>query len=242
MSAIVAPRTSAVPPIKRDIALTAAFWLFSYFFLALRKVLSTDDLSVALSAQRMIAISIGAFAYWLVLKQIESGSRIRLRTVIAWVVAGALGMMVVRLGLIELMADSSVALGRSLRWTLTWSAYFAMWVVGAVAYFAPVSKPAAAAARAATPLAIPVAAASPSSESEPTRQGEAAHVDELSQLIEAIAIEAARELSPTDRKTLAAKVLNFGRYEIIGDDAWSKSLSVRASFAWRLATRLSRDY
>ena len=224
----------AVPPIKRDLALTAAFWLFSYFFLALRKVLSTEDLSMALSVQRVIAISVGAVAYWLLVKQIEAGRLTRLRTVVGWIVGGALAMMAVRLGLVQMFADDPVPLGKSIRWTLTWSAYFAMWAVGAVAYLAPASQPAAA-SRAAT---VPAAAAAATPRAVPAT----AEVDELSQLIEAIAIEAAADLSVDERKALAERVLRFGRYEVVGDDYWSKSLSVRSNFAWRLATRLSRDY
>jgi hypothetical protein len=243
MSAIVArPMPApAVPPMKRDLVLTAAFWLFSYFFLALRKVLSTEDLSVALSVQRVIAISIGALAFWLVLKQIEAGKLTRLRTLIGWVVGGALGMMVVRLGITELLADGAVPLARSIRWTLTWSAYFGLWVVGVVAYLAP---PSARGRAAAAPDTRVIAAAPeilvPATAAMPRTEPAAADPDELSVLIEAIAMEAA-DLSQTDRKALAERVRRFGRYEIVGDDAWSRSQAVRSSFAWRLAIRLSRD-
>jgi hypothetical protein len=71
-------------------------------------------------------------------------------------------------------------------------------------------------------------------------KGGKADLDELSLLIEAIALEAA-ELKPTDRQALADRVLHFGRYEVAGDDNWSRSQSIRARFAWRLAVRLSRD-
>ena len=239
MLTTLAPRSPVRPllPLKQGIVLTASFWLFSYTFLALRKFLSTDDLSVAISVQRLIAISAGAFAYWLVVRQIESGAHIRLRTVIGWVAVATLAMIRVRVGLSNLLADDPVPLARSLRWTLTWSAYFSLWVVGAVAYLAPAAAPGRAAP---VPLesAIPAPAAAATSRTAPAP----AHVDELSQLIEAIALEAAAELSAADRKALAARVLRFGRYEVVGDDAWSKSLAVRSSFAWRLAIRLSRDY
>jgi hypothetical protein len=80
----------------------------------------------------------------------------------------------------------------------------------------------------------------PATAAMPRTEPAAADPDQLSVLIEAIAMEAA-ELSQTDRKALAERVRGFGRYEIVGDDAWSKSQGVRSSFAWRLAIRLSRD-
>jgi hypothetical protein len=213
--------------------LAASFWLFSYTFLALRKFLAADDLSVAISIQRVIAISAGAVAYWLVVRQIESAGRIRLKTVIGWVAGAALAMIAVRVGLSNLFTDEPVPLARSLRWTLTWSAYFGLWVVGAVAYLAP-AQARAEAVPAVAAVPRPVAAAAP-------RTGLAkTELDELSLLIEAIALEAS-ELNPTDRQALAERVLRFGRYEVVGDDDWSRSQSVRARFAWGLALRLSRD-
>ena len=236
MSMTMAPRLPGRPllPLKRSVALAASFWLFSYTFLALRKILSIEDLSVAISVQRVIAISLGAFAYWLVVRQIESSERIRLWTLIGWVAIATMGMIVVRIGLSNLLADEPVPLGRSLRWTLTWSAYFGLWVTGAVAYLAP-PQPRAAAAPAATPaFPAPVVASPP-----PTKAADA-DLDELSLLIEAIALEAA-EFKGADRQALADRVLRFGGYEVAGDDDWSRSQSIRARFAWRLAMRLSRD-
>jgi hypothetical protein len=102
-----------------------------------------------------------------------------------------------------------------------------------VAYLAPAQARADAVP---TVAAVPrlVAAAAP-------RTGLAkTELDELSLLIEAIALEAS-ELNPTDRQALAERVLRFGRYEVVGDDDWSRSQSVRARFAWGLALRLSRD-
>jgi len=235
MSMTLAPRLPGQPllPLKRSMVLAGSFWLFSYTLLALRKILSVEDLSVAISVQRVVAISVGAFAYWLVVRQIESSERIRLRTVIGWVAAATLGMIAVRIGLSNLLTDEPVPLGRSLRWALTWSAYFGLWVTGAVAYLAP-PQARAAPIPSAAPV-FPVPAATPS-----RTKGGKADLDELSLLIEAIALEAA-ELKPTDRQALADRVLHFGRYEVAGDDNWSRSQSIRARFAWRLAVRLSRD-
>ena len=231
MPAILAPHmpVPSAPQFKRIPALTASFWLFSYSLLALRKILDTDDWSVALSAQRVIAVSVGAFAYWLVLKQIEAGLRIRLRTVIGWILVATLAMLILRIGLSNLLADGSVPLSRSMRWTLTWGAYFGLWVIGAIA-FAPARAAGAVPAR---PILSPVSAAT----AKPSTP--AATADDLVLVINAIADEVA-ELDSVDRMELAGRVLRLGGYEVAGDDSWARSQTARARFAAGLAARLAR--
>ena len=102
-----------------------------------------------------------------------------------------------------------------LLWSLTWSAYFALWVMGSLA-FAP------AAAAVVQPLQADAVAA-------------AASTDALEDLIEAILAEA-EQLGAADRSALVARIVELGGYATTDG---TPSDTARARLALRIAARLS---
>src|SRR6476469_7163538 len=134
MTASIAQIAPALGAPKRTLKLTALFWAFSSVLLALRGSILFDDWGRLLESHRAIAVTVGACAYALVLRQVETGIRVTLRSAIAWVFAATFAVMVVRISLDELVLDVPQGVAMNLLWSLTWSAYFGLWVMGSLAY------------------------------------------------------------------------------------------------------------
>jgi hypothetical protein len=111
----------------------------------------------------------------------------------------------------------------NLLWSLTWSAYFGLWVMGSMAFDASVSS--AISAPAITGPAV-TAIAQPSLK--------APDVDTMELMIAAVLVEAAG-MTAKDRAELAARVLALGGYESVEAPAEANE---RARLALRIAARL----
>lgn len=202
-------------PSNRLITLVGLFWAFTYVLLSIRGAIFHDDWSRLIDNNRLMAVTVGAAAYAMVLRQLASGHRVTLKGAIAWIAGATLAVMIVRVTLDELMFDVPQGVGINLLWSLTWSAYFGLWVMGSLA-FAPVAS----AKNAVGQAGITVTPGDPES---------------LELLIEAIFAESST-LKKTDRARLAAKVLELGGYESAEGSARDNE---RARLAIRLAARLS---
>lgn len=218
MSATLAfgsPSPSSPPRIFR---LTGLFWAFSYALLTIRGALFHDDWSHLINDNRLFAVTVGAGAYLLVLRQLQLGTRMTLRSTLAWIVAATLAIMLVRTTIDELMFDVPQGFDVNLLWSLTWSAYFGLWVMGSLA-FAPVT-----AAAPVRPTQISATAAE-----------RVALIDGHELLIDALLAEVA-DLKREDREELARRIAELGGYETVGGPAIDNE---RARLAIRLAARLS---
>src|SRR5262249_55086258 len=109
-----------------------------------------------------------------------------------------------------------------LLWSLTWSAYFALWVMGAMAFAPAVSE-------------SPARPVMPNTAAEAGVTDRAAKLDNLELMAIAIVAEAAH-LQSSDPGELAARVLALGGYESIEGSARDNE---RARLALRLAAQLS---
>lgn len=213
--------------------LAGLFWAFSYAVLSIRGAIYADDWSQMFSGERALAVTAGAAAYWLVLKQLDSGVRVTLRAAIVWILGATLAIMFARLLIEEAFAFTPGPIGANVRWSLAWSGYFGLWVMGAIAFRrdwaracrVTVERPAATVAAVATPAA----AAAP----------KAADLDNLELVLAAIVAEAAT-LQASDRAELADRMLKLGGYELAGqEDEYSARHNERAWFALRLSVRLA---
>lgn len=202
----------------RILTLVGLFWIFSYVLLSVRGALFYDDWSRVLDNNRLLAVSVGAAAYGSVLKQLQRGRPVTFVRAISWIVLSTLIVAVVRLTVDELLFDVPQGLSVNLLFSLTWSAYFALWVMASLAFAprAPVATRSVAAER-----AVAVA--------------KTADLDTFELLIAAIISEAGA-LKPRDRTELAARVLALGGYE--SPDA-PASDNERARLALRIAARLA---
>lgn len=215
MSATLVHASPAPQPSNRIVTLAGMFWAFSYVLLTIRGALFNDDWTNLFDNNRLLAVSVGAGAYVLILRQLHAGEPITLRRALGWIAAATIAVMIVRFTIDELFFDVPQGPAVNLLWSLSWSAYFAMWVMGALA-FAPVTARAAptgsAVARTAT-----------------------ADPDQLETLVIAIVAEAA-ELSVADRRRMATRLLAIGGYESLEA---STEDNQRARLALRIAARLT---
>ena len=223
MTAIHAEAATGQGPIHRTLRLTSLFWVFSYVLLTIRGAIFNDDWGRLLDNNRFLTVSVGAFAYWLVLKQVEARHRITLRETMAWIVGATLVVMIVRVTIDETMFAVPQGAAVNLLWSLTWSAYFGLWVMGSMAFGGSVSS--AIGAPAITGPAV-TAIAQPSLK--------APDVDTMELMIAAVLVEAAG-MTAKDRAELAARVLALGGYESVEAPA---EVNERARLALRIAARL----
>lgn len=224
MSTIAADAPPAPEPANQIITLTSLFWAFSYVLLSIRGALFNDDWSNLFDNNRLLAVSVGAGAYVLILRQLTMGEKISLKRALGWIAGATVAVLIVRFTVDELMFDVPQGPAVNLLWSLTWSAYFGLWVMGALA-FVPTRSPAPTAA--VTPIARPDAAAA--------LPGDRADIDNFEWLVTAI-IDEAVELRSADRARLAERVVAIGGYE--SADALAAD-NQRARLAMRIAARLS---
>jgi hypothetical protein len=217
MSATLVHASPAPEAPNRIVTLAGLFWAFSYVLLTIRGALFNDDWTNLFDNNRLLAVSVGAGAYILILRQLQSGERITLRRALGWIVAATVAVMIVRFTIDELFFDVPQGPTINLLWSLTWSAYFALWVMGSLA-FASVAAPSRAAS-----VAVAVARPAP------------ADPDQLEALLTAIVAEAG-ELKSADRRRIAAKMIAIGGYESIDG---SPADNERSRLALRIAARLT---
>ena len=219
MKAISADPSAQSPSLSRIVKLTALFWAFSYVLLTIRGAIMLDDWGRLLDDNRILAVTVGAGAYWLVLRQLDAGHRITLRAALVWIVGASLAVMIVRVTIDELMFDVPQGIGLNLLWSLTWSAYFGLWVMGSLAF---------------APRAAIVPSPAKAVERPAVQSGEA-NLDTF-ELMAALLIAETASLSSADRAELAARVLSLGGYDSVDGTAADNE---RARLALRLAARLS---
>ena len=220
MIATLAHSSTRREPYNRIVTLTGLFWAFSYVLLSIRGALFFDDWSRLIDDNRLVTVTVGAGAFALVLKQLEVGRRLTLGVVLTWIAAATLGVHIVRMTIDQMMFGAPQGMGVNLLYSLSWSAYFGLWVMGSLA-FAPAEKP--------VRVASPIAASAPAAAKVP------ASPEPLETLITALIDEAA-DLGSLDRRALAERVLAAGGYEEVDGDASSNE---RARLAVRIAARLA---
>lgn len=204
----------------RIVTLTGLFWAFSYALLSIRGALFFDDWTRLIDDNRLLTVSVGAAAFALVLKQLDARRRVRLVEVTSWILAATIAVFIVRSTIDQLTFDIPQGLGVSLLYSLSWSAYFGLWVMGSLA-FAPSPPPAATTVQQAAPTAMDA----------PMRR------DSLEQLIGAL-LDEASVLVEGDRKALIERVLAAGGYE---SAEGNRAENERARLAVRIAARLANQ-
>ena len=218
------------------LAMAAWFWVFSYALLTVRGALFYDDWSRFIDDNRLLAVTIGAAAYALVLAKLRGGRRPTLSGVISCVALATVAIMIVRVSMDRLMFEVPHSLEVHLLWSLSWSAYFSLWVMGSIAFETESAMGRSLAP--ARPEGRTIAAAAREARAKPISKPN--EVDSIALLIDAIALEVA-ELESCERDELADNLLRLGGYEMAGNDPWARSQSARARFVIGLAARLKRS-
>jgi len=218
MTAILADLPRRGRPAHRITSLTGLFWAFSYVLLSIRGALLFDDWTRLVDDNRLLTVSVGAGAFALVLKQLDGRRTIKLSEVATWIVAATLAVLIVRMTIDEIAFDVPQGMGVNLLYSLSWAAYFGLWVMGSLA-FAPAAAPSVTVVQ---PTAVAAAEA-------PAKQ------DDLEALIVALLGEAAG-LRSADRKMIAERVLAAGGYESADADPGENE---RARLAVRIAARVA---
>ncbi len=208
-------RPESVLP-NRLATLVGLFWGFTYVLLSVRGAILHNDWSRLIDGNRLLAVTVGAGAYAMILRQLATGRSVTLKSAIVWIAGATLAVMIVRVALDELMVGVPQGLTINMLWSLTWSAYFALWVMGWLA-FAPQPRPKAVVLTGAV--------------------GEPADPENFVLLVGAIVAEAG-VLKRADRASLAAKVLELGGYETADSSPIDNE---QARLAIQLAARLSAN-
>lgn len=209
--------------------LVGLFWVFSYAVLSIRGAIYADDWLAFFSGERALAVTAGAGAYWLVLKQLDAGARVTLRAAVVWIAVATLAIMLIRLVIDDIFVDAPDPLGANVRWSLAWSGYFGLWVMGAIAFRRDWARACKVAVQQPAAAVIPAAIVRP----------QAANLDNLELVLAAIVAEAAT-LRAADRAELADRVLKLGGYELAGDrDEYAAIHNERVRFALRLSARIA---
>jgi hypothetical protein len=219
------------PHANRILLLTLLFWLFSYAFLAMRGAMLEEEWAALLSGRRAIAVTAGAVAYWLVLERLEVSRRIDLAKVAGWIISATIGLMLFRLALDQLFTSEPLPPLRNIRWSLAWSGYFGLWVMGAIAFRRGIAL--------ADPQAVATPAASSRSRAQ-VRESKQQQIDgsDLEWLADAIGPELT-SLDPDRRTKIAARLLKSAGYELAEEnDPWAARHNARVQLAERIAARL----
>jgi hypothetical protein len=211
------PSSSNISPTSRNFILSAGFWLFSYAMLTFRGALLMDWAPV-MDAQRILAVSFGAMLFWRVLRQIDELGDLRssLSKVVGWVLTGTAAILVVRLSLDQMIEGELLPIARTFSFTLSWSAYFALWILGVLAF-----QPRAAA----KPIVRATGQARPASVNLPR--------DEWADVLDLL-IDEMGHAERVDRKALAARLLDRAGYEAAGDTHHNARVRAAQSLAARL--------
>src|SRR4051812_14625621 len=106
MTASFADASPGYRPPNRTLTLTGLFWAFSYALLSLRGALFHDDWSRLIDQNRLLAVTAGAVAYGLALRQLQAGHKPTLRGAMTWIAGATLAIMVVRLMVDQMMFDA----------------------------------------------------------------------------------------------------------------------------------------
>ena len=213
--------TALQPPRRGDphyniITLTGLFWAFSYVLLSIRGALFFDDWTRLVDDNRLLTVTAGAGAYALVLRQLDARRTISFSSALTWIIGATVAVLILRMTIDQMLFERPQGLGVSLLYSLSWSSYFGLWVMGSLA-FAPPPAPAATDTRS---LSVASPRASP---------------DGLELLIVCLLDEAAA-LEPADRQRLTERVLAAGGYESADGN---EEENERARLAVRLAARLA---
>lgn len=219
--------------------MVALFWASTYVLLTIRGAILRDDWSRLIDDNRLLAVSIGAAAYLLVLRKLNEGPRPTLTGVVTWIAGATVAIMLVRVTLDQLLFDDPQDFGVHLLWSLSWSAYFAIWTMGSIAFDTPSRLPPRVPVRSTTAVSRATApsatAATTDAVARPRYSSESGN---FGLLIGAI-VHQASDLDALDRQALAERVLHVGGYEMAGDDQWSREQTARARFAAELAAKLT---
>lgn len=203
-------------PHHRIITLTGLFWAFSYVLLSIRGALFFDDWTRLIDDNRLLTVTAGAGAYALVLRQLEARRTISFSSALTWIIGATVAVLILRMTIDQMLFERPQGVGVSLLYSLSWSSYFGLWVMGSLA-FGPPPVPAVTVTR---PVSVPAQPAS--------RDG-------LELLIDCLLDEAAA-LKTADQRWLAERVLAAGGYESAdGNEAANE----RARLAVRIAARLA---
>ena len=112
------------------------FWLFTYALLSFRSEMALGDDFALVSGRRMLATSVGALIFALVLSRIIKSayaSAARSAALIATIFPASLAVLASRLLLDRLYYEQPLAVEDNVRWVLVWAGYFGLWVSASLA-------------------------------------------------------------------------------------------------------------
>ena len=175
------PRSTAG---RQPVLLALLFFAFCYALLTWRSMMLTDAAEL-FSLRRMLILAVGGGVFWLAVTSLGRAARLTLARVASWIVGGTLVVLVARLLFDALLPADWITGSYALRWTLAWSGYFGLWLMGTLAF------------RRWDSAAQPVPAAGVAS---------AADDDEVEWLIDALLPEL-EGLEERDRRTIAERLI-----------------------------------
>ena len=218
---------------QRLLLLCAFFWLFTYALLSIRAGMIPEDVPALLSARRLIAVTAGAaIFYGAAWRLVQDAVQPRAVTILGTLAVSVAAALIIRLGLDQLTFEDTNSVGYSIRWTLIWTGYFGVCLMGTLAYFERI--------RGDQLVCLDSLSSAPSRQSV-----RSANEDDSAAwmwLIDVLAFELADDPS-IDRKALAAKLVIKAGYEVTDSlDHMTDVHNARVRLALAIFSRISREY
>lgn len=216
------------------------FWLFTYALLSFRAEMALGDGFALLSGRRMLATSVGAALFGLVLGRIimrPNASARRSAAIIATIFPASLAVLASRLLLDRLYYEQPLAVEDNIRWVLVWAGYFGLWVSASLALnlhaqshvtharVQAVNRPTSAAPR----------------ETEIGHRAECPPAEAWNWVVDALAVELAA-VPPPERAALVHSLASQAGYELADElDPKSRAQNARVKLVQRLIKRLGQQ-
>ena len=177
----------------RLVLLAGLFWLFTYALLSIRAGMIPESVPALLSGRRLAAVTLGAAIFYAAARHlIRTAGGPRPMNILATIAVSVVAACIIRLGIDQWAFDNVMPVSYSLRWTLVWTGYFGLCLMGTLAHFE-------AQARAQRIRFEPVCA--PVAEAAAVPVAQKADVEAWDWLLDVLAAEIGAR-APADRKAL----------------------------------------
>jgi hypothetical protein len=205
------------------------FWLFTYVLLSIRAGMIPETVPVLFTPQRLLAVSAGAMIFYAAARHlVQAAAKPTLKTIVGTFAASVAAALTIRLGLDRMVSEEAASVSYSVRWTLVWTGYFGVWLIGTLAYFhrAPTVRPIEAKVPPVTTLTTALSAATATEQLA------------WDWLVDVLAVELAQS-SVVDRRAIATRLITRAGYEEVDPIGTSAEVqNARARLARSIASRL----
>lgn len=222
------------PGAEAVLRLSGLFWIFTYVLLSVRAAF-IPEVPDFFTPQRVLSVTAGSFIFYAATRHLmRSAASSRVTNFIVTFVVSAAAALTIRLGLDGIVFEGSASVAYSVRWTIVWTGYFGVWLIGTLAYFHHVTA-VQRVGRNPDIIALPTAADAMSRPAPRIATGD----DEMAWewLVDVLADELAVG-GVQDPRGIASRLVRKAGYEVADPHNASAKHNARARLATSIASRL----